>query len=315
MILLWILVFIVSVAVLSKSADYFTDAAEEVGQALKLPPFIIGVTIVALGTSLPELAASIVAVINGASEIVAANVIGSNITNIFLVLGVAGIVAKQLDISFELITVDLPLLVGSTFLVSFMMWDGLFSIGEGIICLATLVLYLHYTFSSEQVHDKKEETEEVRKNRPKFTFNLWLRLVFSAIFLFLGAKYTIDSVIYASELLNIGKDIIAISAIALGTSLPELIVSYSAAKKGQAEIAVGNILGSNIFNILGVMGVTSFFGTLRVAPDMISFGIPMMLAATLLYFFITQDKKITKWEGGILLIFYVFFIGKILGLV
>jgi len=112
-------------------------------------------------------------------------------------------------------------------------------------------------------------------------------------------------------LLNVGRAIIAVSVVALGTSAPELIVSFNASRKGKSEIAIGNVLGSNIFNVFGVMGIAGLFGTLIIPPDILTFALPMMIVATLLYFFITQDKEITRWEGGILIIFYVFFIGAL----
>ena len=139
-------------------------------------------------------------------------------------------------------------------------------------------------------------------------------LVVSAVFIFIGAKYTIESVIKLSEIFNLGKEIIAVSAVALGTSLPELAVSITAVRQGKPEIAVGNILGSNIFNTFVVMGVSTFFGALIIPQSILTFALPMMLIATLLFFFITQEKEVTKWEGYLLLLFYVFFIGKLFNL-
>lgn len=155
--------------------------------------------------------------------------------------------------------------------------------------------------------------EELKKRR-KLDWKTLTILIVSAFFIYLGAEYTIESVIKLSKILNIGKEIIAISAVALGTSLPELMVTVSAARKGKPEIAVGNVLGSNIFNALAVMGMPAFFGTLIIPHSILTFGLPMMLVATLLYFFMTQDKEITKWEGWMLIIFYVFFIGKVFNL-
>jgi cation:H+ antiporter len=125
----------------------------------------------------------------------------------------------------------------------------------------------------------------------------------------------VESVINLSEILNLGKEIIAVSAVAFGTSVPELAVSLTALRKGKPEIAVGNVLGSNIFNTFVVMGVPAFFGALIIPSSILTFGLPIMLMATLLFFFITQAKVITKWEGYMLLLFYVFFIGKLFGLI
>ena len=313
MVLMWVIIFIISLAVLVKASDFFTTSAEKIGLHFKIPPFIIGVTIVALGTSLPELISSIYAVFNGASEIVVGNVIGSNITNIFLVLGIAAIVAKKMKISFELIHVDLPLLIGSALFLTLALLDKVFSMGEAILSIIGIIIYLIYTTKIQKGHTTKKTKKEV-KSLEKFQWHTVVILIASALFIFIGAKYTVESVINISEILNIGKEIIAITAVALGTSLPELVVSITAARKGKAEIAVGNVLGSNIFNTFAVMGIPALFGNLTIPNSILTFGLPVMIVATLLYLFITQDKEITRWEGSLLLLFYVFFVGKTFGL-
>jgi cation:H+ antiporter len=313
--LIWIIIFIASLLVLIKASDYFTGSAEKIGLYFGIPAFIVGVTIVAIGTSLPELVSSIFAVLKGSSEIVVGNVIGSNITNIFLILGIAAIIGKKIKITYEPIHVDLPLLVGSAFLLAVTIWDGIFTLPEAMLCIGCFVLYLLYTKNVE----KKHEDVEIKKMKGKLKkrrldWKTLVILVVSAFFIYLGAKYTVESVIKLSEILNVGKELIAISAVALGTSLPELMVTVSAARKGRPEMAVGNVLGSNIFNALAVMGIPALIGTLIIPSSILTFGLPMMLIATLLYFFITQDKEITKWEGWLLIIFYVFFIGKLFNL-
>lgn len=325
--LIWIAVFLVSLIVLSKSADYFTESAEKIGLHLKMPLFFVGVTIVAIGTSLPELASSIVAVMSGASEIVSGNVIGSNITNIFLVLGFAAVFCKRMKIGYELIHVDLPILVGSAFLFAASVWDGVFSFGEGILFLGGLVLYIVYTAYSlkekEDTEIKKEMKDEVEKelkdkgsnSRKKLGWKHPLILLITAVLIYFSAKYTVESIIKLSGLLNLGTEIIAVSAVALGTSLPELVVSISAARKGKPEIAVGNVLGSNIFNTFAVMGIPALLGPLVVPDSILFFSLPLMVIATVLYYFITEDNKITKWEGWLLLIFYVFFIAKLFNII
>ena len=315
--LIWIIVFVVSLFVLIKASDYFTHSAEKIGLFFGIPVFIVGATIVAIGTSLPELISSIFAVLRNSSEIVVGNVVGSNVTNIFLVLGITAIVGKKLKLTYELVHVDLPLLIGSAFLLAVTIMDGIFSFPEALLCLAGIILYLLYTINTrkkyENIEIRKETKEEVKQGR-KLDWKTLVILAVSAFFIYLGAKYTVESVIKLSEIFNIGKEIIAISAVALGTSLPELMVTISAAKKGKPEMAVGNILGSNIFNALAVMGIPALIGTLIIPHSILTFGLPMMLIATLLYFFITHDKEVTKWEGWLLVIFYVFFIGKLFSL-
>ena len=305
--------------ILIKSSDYFTDAAEKIGIFFGIPSFIIGVTIVSLGTSLPELMSSIVGVLEGAPEIVIGDVVGSNITNIFLVLGIAALIGNKIKISYELIHVDLPLLVGSSFYILFISMDGVITFLEGIIGLVILGVYLIYTSKSSEKEKIEEniidEIKEESKNKPKKT-NLLLNiliLIFCSVLIYAGAKLTVSSVVELSSMLGIGKDIIALTIIALGTSLPELVVSSVAAFKGKSDIAVGNVLGSNIFNAAGVVGFSAIFGRLPITETIQEFHIPMMVGATLLYFFITQDREITKWEGALLIVFYALFIGKTAG--
>lgn len=319
-ILIWSAIFIASLVILLKASDFFTDAAEEIGLFFKLPAFIIGVTIVAFGTSLPELLSSVIAVIGGSSEIVSGNVIGSNITNIFLILGVAAILARKIKVNHELINVDLPIMMGSAFLLGLMMMDGKFTLMEAILSIGGLLIYIFHTVTNKKDAGKKDDAME-RDLKKEFTgiklrefpVKSLLMLIVSGVFLFVSAKYTIDSAVELSGLLGIGKEIIAATVIAFGTSLPELAVSIAGARKGKADIVVGNILGSNIFNALGVMGISGLFGVLVIPSSILTFGLPLMIIATILYLFITQDKEITRWEGSFLIILYIFYIGKLFG--
>ncbi len=325
---IWIGVLLISLFILIKSSDYFTDSAEKIGIWLGIPAFFIGVTIVAIGTSLPELISSIIAVFSNSSEIVIGNVLGSNIANIFLILGIAGIIArKELKISRNLLHVDLPFLLGTCFLLAIMVWDGKFTFFEGILSLVVLIIYSFYLIKSREKPEKEVRKQlrgvkgelanyKIKKIKPrkKLSIRIWVILFISIIFIYLGAKYTIESVIRLSDLLNIGKEIIAVSVVALGTSLPELAVTFSAAKKGKPEIAVGNILGSNIFNILAVMGIPALFGVLIIPAHILAFTLPVMIIATLMFLFITLNKEITKWEGWLLFIFYILFVVKLFNL-
>jgi cation:H+ antiporter len=316
MLFIWIIVFILSFYVLIKASDYFTDSAEKIGLYFGLPAFIIGVTIVSIGTSLPELFTSIIAVFQGHSEMVIGNVVGSNITNICLVLGVVALLArKKIKLGYNLLSVDLPILIGSAFLLGLMVWDGNFTAIEGVICLVAFIIYVAYTITAEKKDKQiqKDLKSELKKKEKFHWKNAWI-LILSAVAIYFGAKYVVESVIQISSVFSIGTEIIALSAVALGTSLPELVVSVVAARKGKPELAIGNILGSNIFNTFAVMGVPALFGVLIIPQTILSFAIPLMIITTLLYFFITQDKEITKWEGLLMLIFYVVFIGKLFNL-
>ncbi|MEA1926024.1 MAG: calcium/sodium antiporter [Patescibacteria group bacterium] len=318
-IVLWIAVFVISLTVLLKASDLFTDSAEEIGLFFKLPAFIIGVTIVAFGTSLPEFVSSVFAVLGGSSEIVVGTVTGSNIANIFLILGIVAIVGKKMRLNFEILNVDLPILAASAFLMAVMAYDGKFTTAEAILSLIGLFIYLFRTIAVDEKIPKREQKNveaDIKRTLElgrlsNFPFKSFLMLLLGIGFIIMSAKYTIASAIELSKLFNIGKEIVGASIIAFGTSLPELAVSFAAVRRGKIEIAVGNVLGSNIFNTLGVMGVAGLFGTLVIPASILIFSLPVMLIATMLYFFVTQDKEITNWEGGFLLLFYVLYIGKL----
>ncbi len=309
--LFWTIIFIVSLFLLIKSSDYFTDSAERIGLHFGLPPFIVGVTIVAFGTSFPELMTSLFAVLKNSTEIVAANVIGSNITNIFLALGVTAIIAKKLKIKHNIFKMDIPLLIGSAFLLGISVWDGIFTLVEALLFILGIVLYFSYMVDSHKKQKRITASLELRKelkDKKKLNWKNWLIFFASIFFIYLGAKYTIESVIEISKMLNIATEIITVGAIALGTSLPELAVTINCARKKKPGMAIGNIVGSNIFNTFAVMGIPALIKPLIIPQSIITFALPFMLIATLLFFFVTKDKKITNWEGWILIMFYILFL-------
>jgi len=311
------LIFIISLFILIKAADYFTLAAQEIGIFFGIKPFIIGVTVVAIGTSLPELVSSVIATLKDSSEIVIGNVIGSNIANICLILGVASIMsARAMVVEYDLLSVDLPLFAGSAFFLAFTIKDLQFTSGEAFLCLLGLLVYILYTVNSSQADIEANKAEkEQQENLSKKSINWqFIILIVSAVFIFISANFTIDSIIEIAESLRIGKEIIAVSAVAVGTSLPELIVTIKAARLGQPEMAVGNILGSNIFNSFAVMGIPGLARGLVIPESILTDGIPVMLSVTILFFFTTQNNKVTKWEGWLFIIIYLWFIGKTLEL-
>ncbi|MDJ1179865.1 calcium/sodium antiporter [Roseofilum sp. BLCC_M91] len=309
-ILLWSVVFVISLAALIKSSDYFTESAEVLGLFFRFPSFIVGVLLLSVGTSLPELLSSLFAVFDNSSEIVFGNVLGSNIANIFLIVGVAAVFSKGIILEYDLTRVDLPLLLGSALLLILAVINQQFSQGEAIFCILGYIVYLFYTLS----HRTEEDDID---NPPPQTFPIkeTIILIISCIGLYFGANYTIQSVIKISEQLNVGKHIIAVSAVALGTSLPELIVSLNAARKGNAEMALGNVVGSNIFNSLVVMGIPGLIAELEINQDLLIIGLPFFAAGTLLFYTVTQDKHITQWEGLLFFVFYGLFIAKFFDLV
>ena len=291
--------FIASLAVLLKASDWFIDSAEEIGLSLGISPFIIGVTIIAFGTSLPELATSIASVFAGDSQIVVGNVIGSNITNIALVLGLVAIYVKLIKLETDLWAIDMPFLISTAFFLWFILRDRQVSTLEAILCLVGLVIFLAYSLGSDD-GDGEEH--------PKASGKSYLLLIVGGILVWLGAAYTVEAIQNMSDIMGIGSGVIALSLVALGTSLPEVIVSMNAAKKGKTSIAVGNVLGSNVFNTLAVIGIPALIGPLEIPESIISFSLPLMIVMTLLFGLMTLSRTISRWEGMVLLLFYVYFL-------
>ena len=283
-------------------------SAEKIGLRIGLSPFIVGVTIVAFGTSLPELISGFVAVANGVSEIVVANAVGSNIANILLVVGISAIVGKRLSVSKDLIDLDLPLIALSTAIFLLVAYDGSVTFFESMFLVITYVIYLGFSLIY------KDDEADKKVKRPKITPNDILMLVIGIIGLSVGARFMVDSIEALSLMLNIGAGIIAISAVAIGTSLPELIVSVKAALRKQSEVALGNIFGSNIFNVLAVVGLPGLFGTLTIDPQTIAIGLPVLLMATILFIISGISRRIHVQEGALFLMLYVIFITKLFGL-
>ena len=316
----WVAVFVASLLALVKSADWFTEGAEELGVYLGVPSYVVGVTIVAVGTSLPELASSIFAVAQGSPEIVVGTVFGSNVTNIFLVLGVAAVLGGRLLVSHEIVRVDLPMLASSAGLLGLMALDGTITRVEGVLLVAGAVIYIVYgvriSSPRSQWHTKVEAAvaEDLGLVRGRLRPVVFLKLIGGSVALYFAAQYVIKSVTEVATLVHVGADVIAISAVALGTSLPELVVSVVAARKGNLEIAIGNVLGSSVFNAFAVVGIPALIAPLPVTATVLSIGLPFMAVATVLYFFMAQDREVTRWEGMPLLLFYALFLGKLFNL-
>ncbi|MEO1448728.1 MAG: calcium/sodium antiporter [Bacteroidota bacterium] len=310
---IWSSIFILTLVTLIVSADFFIKSAERIGLALGIPPFIVGVTLIAMGTSLPELVTSIIAVLspNADSAIVPGNVLGSNITNSCLVLGFIGVMARHVKMEFDILKVDLPMFLGAAVIMYLTTMDGKFSQFEGIVCLAALGMYLAYIVSLGRTEPDQPPLvdESEAPPRGKISWKEPLILMASGTVIYLSAKYNVDSIRYLASMLRIGKEFIALTAVALGTSLPELVVSIVAVRKNNAEMAIGNILGSNIFNVFAVMGIPRLFGVIEVPGTITEFSLPAMLGATVLCLIAVQDRVVTRWEGWILLLFYGLYIG------
>jgi cation:H+ antiporter len=334
MLIIWILIFIATLALLVKSADWLVENAEKIGLALGISPFIIGVTIVAVGTSFPELASSVAATLKGETAIAVANAIGSNIANILLIVGLSAVFAFKMIIRRSLIDLDAPLLASVTTLLVFIVWDKKIVFWEGILLLAAFVIYLLYTIFQRKSEEETPEIVEVLPSRverrhkksfdeiikrdppkpQKLNFKIFLWLGVGIVGLVFGADWVINSLTKISDILKITPSLIAITALAVGTSLPELVVSVGAARKKKYEIALGNVFGSNVFNILMVIGLPALFSTLQIDKATFSIGLPFLIAATLLFIITGISRRIHIWEGSMYLVIYTLFIAKLIGL-
>lgn len=330
MLIAWIIVFIAALFALVKGADWLLSSAEKIGLAFGLSPFIIGVLIVGVGTSFPELISSMAAVLKDVTEIVPANAIGSNIANILLVIGISAIVGRRLVVTKSLIDLDLPLLAISTVLFLGIVWDKQVTLLEAILLLAAYGIYLLYSAihkddanepdereflpSRADRRRKKLKEEKEKSKRPKLKTSDFGFLILGMIGLVLGAKYLIDAVIEISAILNIAMGVITLVAVAFGTSLPELIVSIKAAWQRKSEVALGNIFGSNVFNLLVVVGFPGLFKTLHLDSQTFLLAVPVLIVATLLFVISGISRRIHAWEGAMYLTIYLFFIGKLFNL-
>ena len=311
------------------------ESAERIGLVMGLSPFVVGVVIVGLGTSFPELVSSIMAVVQNQTEIVAANAIGSNIANILLVIGISAILGKKLSISKELIDLDLPLLSISTFIFLAAAYDGMVTRPESLLLVVTFVVYFLYTINHQDhkqtsvaevdiLPDKDSnsidldgdgEVSSAEAAGEKLTTKDIISLIAGVVMLVLGAKYLIDSVVNIAEILSLATGAIALVAVAIGTSLPELLVSIKAAKKGNSAVVLGNIFGSNTFNLLIVVGLPGLFTTLKLDSPTLAIGLPALIITTMLFVISGISRKVHLWEGYMFLVLYVFFVGKLFMLI
>lgn len=304
---IWIIIFAVSITVLIKGADYFTQYAKKLGVLLGLSPFIVGALIVALGTSIPELASGVIAALKGGeyTAYVAENVIGSNIANIFLVVGLGALLGGTLLVKRNLIHIDLPILALTTalFLV-FVMWDGNLARHEAFLLLLSYGVYLWYVLSLP----KNIEITKGKQPKEKWTWKIPLIMILSVAAIYYGAKYTVDSVLTVSQLLGISSTLLVMTIVALGTTLPELTVTIMAVRKKNYEVALGNVFGSNIFNAGMIMGVTGLISPLVISKSARLVGLPFLGIATLLYFISAMDREVKNYEGAMFFLMYIAFV-------
>lgn len=304
---IWGIALAAALFVLIRGADIFIDAAQTVGRSLGMSAFAIGIFIVGFGTSLPELASSIAGVLDGASELVVANVVGSNITNILLIVGLMAVLAGKVAIEQDILKTELPLFVIAHCLLVAIIVDGGVTLIEGVFLLATFAAYVWYI----AVESKRGSTDAERENRPKLKPDTIIMLIVGLAAVLVGAKYTVDMAVNIATGFSVPIGLVSITAIAIGTSLPELFVTLRAIASKHTELAMGNIFGSNTFNALVVTGIPALIAPLVVDTVVLGLGLWFMLAASLMIFVIGLSRQVMRWEGMMMLIFFCFFLMKL----
>lgn len=293
--------------VLVRGADVFVAGAKQVGAAFGMSSFAIGVLIVGLGTSVPELASSIAAVLNGTTEIVIANVVGSNITNILLIGGVLAILGGPIMISTNLIKTELPLFAIATVHFIASVYDGVVDRVEALLLVGTLTAYVWYLLSSSE----RSEITEDGIERAGLQIKSLVFIVLGLAAVLVGAHYTVQSAVALAAGFAVPIGLVSIAAIAIGTSLPELFVSIQAVRNNETDLAIGNIFGSNAFNILMVVGIPGLISPLVADEVVMMLGLGIMMAASVILFVAGLARQIQRWEGVMMLLFFVFFLVKL----
>lgn len=295
------ILLLIGFLLLIKGADYFVDSASAIARKFHIPSMIIGLTIVSIGTSLPELSVSLTSALIGKNDLAVANVVGSNIFNMLMGLGVTSIISK-LPIEKNTIENDIPFLniIGSILLI--LMLNLTLGRFEGMLLIGLLIGFLFYII--KPVLNNKEESKE----ESKLSFKTILLGILGVVGIILGGDMVVDSASNIAKMFGMSQNLIGLTVVALGTSLPEFVTSVIAGIKGENEIAIGNIIGSNIFNILMILGISSI-----ISPIVISFisviDIMFMIAiGILLYVFVVKSKTLKRYQGIVFIFLYIGYI-------
>jgi len=292
-------IFLVAMAALVYGADFIIRESERIALHFNISHYVIGATLVAFGTSLPEMAASMMAASHGKSDMAVANVVGSVIFNITLVLGIVFLIAKSMNPKRELFALDSAWVVVPVVVFLIMIQDGVIGRVDGVIFLLIMVSYLFFLFSNSKADLEDEIDDSLVKG-----FNWFKTIILLTIGFVLtigGANFVVESGTNIARSLEVSEWIIGIFLISLGTSLPELVVSLVALKKGNAEMSIGNIIGSNVANFSMVLGGASLLQPLGVDLNATSFDILIMVGASITLLFIIANKLYNK-AGGIFLL-------------
>ena len=297
--LIQILILAAGFVLLVKGADWFVDGASAIAEKLRIPPLIIGLTIVAMGTSAPEAAVSISAALKGNADITIGNIVGSNILNILIILGLSAAIAP-LAVEQSTIRRDMPFLLGISLLLIVQGWDGSITRFDGVIMMILFTAYLIFLLVRARRQPQQDSINAGQRS-------LW-QIPLTAIGLtaiVIGSNLAVDAACTIARLLGISERLIGLTIVALGTSLPELFTSVIAARKGNADIAIGNIVGSNVFNILFVVGLSAVIVPVPFAAAFRFDSVVSIAAAVFLLICCARSSSLKRWHGIFMLAGYL----------
>lgn len=303
------IIFILSMGALIYGADFIIKESERIALHFNISHFVIGATLIALGTSLPEMAASMMAASQGKSEMAIANVVGSVTFNITLVLGVVFLIAKQLNPKRDLFAKDSAWILFPVILFFIMIYDGVISRVEGFLFLFLMAAYLIFLFNSSKDDLEGEIDEDTLKEKFNWPKSITLLLVGFTLTI-VGANYTIESASSIARMFGVSEWIIGLLLIALGTSLPELVVSIVAIKKGNVDMSIGNIIGSNVANFSIVLGGSALIAPLSINLQNTSYDLMIMTAASFALLLILTNKLYNRAGAIFLLLILALFLQK-----
>lgn len=298
-ILLQILLLAAGFVLLIKGADWFVDGSAGIAAKFGIPQLVIGLTIVAMGTSAPEAAVSISAALKGNADITIGNIVGSNILNILIILGLSSVIVP-IAVAPSTIKIETPFMIAITLIMLLLGLDGTIGLIDGIILVTLFIAYLTYLFITAKKDMNKEQEAAKEVSIPK-------AIIFAIVglaMIILGSNFTVDAATALARIIGLSERFIGLTIVALGTSLPELFTSVAAARKGNADIAIGNIVGSNIFNILFVVGLSALIVPVPFAANFIFDSIIAIAAGVLLLLCCLWTKSLKRWAGVVMLLSY-----------
>ncbi len=301
-ILLQLLLLVVGFVMLIKGADWFVEGASKIADRFGIPQLVIGLTIVAMGTSLPEAAVSISAAVQGSAEITIGNVMGSNILNVLIILGLTSVV-RTISVQKSTVYYEIPfVIIVTAVLAGVGLMDNRVSRLEGVLLWVFFIAYMLYLLVMAKKGAPMEDVPEAGKNES--LLKLIFFVIFGAAIIVFGSDITVDAATKIATAFGMSERFIGLTIVALGTSLPELVTSVTAAIKGKADIAVGNIVGSNIFNVLFVVGTTALITPVTYAAGFTVDSIVAIASGVLLFLCVIKGKKLTRTGGIIMLVGY-----------